>query len=108
MKDVDLQKRVDDCLASDKSSKFIESNIQNIYSNSKDVDASLIQSTRTLFLLILGFELLRTASISEASIGGMKLTDLTLVIKIFPAAVAYMIYWISSLWMLRILLKKTT
>lgn len=77
-----------------------------ILDGAKQAEASLYKLGQLLLVLILGFELINRASISEMSIDGMKLTDLSLIHQFLPLAIAYVSNKLISVLTVRRLLQE--
>ena len=68
---------------------FAKNYLDKLYSNWKIAADKQGRAMTTILLLILAFELITRAVISEVSLGPFKLTDLSIIHKLLPAFLAY-------------------
>jgi hypothetical protein len=99
MVDKALKAKLKNAFADDDS--FLDEYTSALRDNLRDIEARTTQATRTLIILLVAFELLHRAAISEVSAFGFKFSDLSLIQKFLPLVAAYMYYLVSSLYVMR-------
>lgn len=92
-----LHERVDDAFASEGAQAFGERYLDILLQTWRDVTVSLRRTGSLLAVLIVGFLLLIGAKESAITLGPFKLTDLTAVLVLAPAAVAHLLYEFAAL-----------
>lgn len=64
--------------------------LEAVRENAKSIEESFSKLGRAVLVFCVAYELLKRASLAEMSFGGMKITDLSLVQKALPLAIAYL------------------
>jgi hypothetical protein len=101
-----IKKQVAAALADSTVQADADEYLKSVRENMRSTEDSIIKVGRTLLVVIIGFEFLARGAISEASIAGLKFTDLSLIQKILPVLIAYLTYWLHSLYAFRRLLSE--
>ena len=81
--------------------QYAEAYLDTLRTNERETETSYRRTTFLFFLLVIVFELLTQAAISEVTIAGaFKVTDLSLIQKSFPLAIAFLYYELVSFFVL--------
>jgi len=101
-----IKEQVNAALSKESTHTAAAEYLKAIRENMRTTEDEFIKVGKTLLVAAVGFEFLARAAISEASVGGFKFTDLSLVQKFLPVIIAYLTYWMHSLIARRRLLRE--
>jgi hypothetical protein len=91
-----LSERVREAFSADQTENFSERFIEYLLSNWRQAEEKLRTTTLLLLLSACGFELLVRADVSELTLAGAEIRDLTFVVKVLPAIYSYFLYEVAS------------
>jgi hypothetical protein len=85
-----LESRIETALRISEEKQFATDYLDIIREALNVADGRLIKLSGTMIVLIATFEFIARAAIAEASFGGLKVTDLSLIQKLLPVLVAFL------------------
>jgi hypothetical protein len=91
-----LTDKVQEAFTDKKAQEYLDSYLQAIRVGMTVTEDKFLHSIQFMLLLVIVFELLIEAAISEVNLGPIKLSDLRLFQKILPVGIAYMYYTTNS------------
>lgn len=101
-----ITERINSAFDSLESDESKSNYIQAVRASLEDIETKLQANLKIVLVGMVAFELVVRASLSELSLGPIKITDLSMVQKILPAVVAYFYNQIISLYAIRILARQ--
>lgn len=90
-------KPIQDVVNDEASQEFLPDYLGAIHGNMDKTVSRIYTSTVTIVVLVVLFELARNSIVSEFSLGPIRISDLSLLQKLVPVAIAYTYYGLASL-----------